>query len=127
MSPSRLTLNRFARFYTPLGATSLLLTGTNPLLTSAMSRSVNPAIALAGFGVAFSLSGVLYSPLLAGQQVAATKLLSGRPFRPVLTFWLRLGTLFSLVGLAAAFTPLGRWIFSDVMGVSGDIFDQARM
>jgi len=126
MSPLPLTLNRFARFYAPLGATSLLLTVTNPLLTSAMSRSVNPAIALAGFGVAFSLCGVLYSPLLAGQQVAATRLLGGRPFRPILTFWLRIGTLFSLVAAAAAFTPLGRWIFGDVMGVSGDIFDQAR-
>jgi hypothetical protein len=126
MPASRLTLNRFARFYAPLAATSLLLTATNPLLTSAMSRSVNPAIALAGFGVAFSLSGVLYSPLLAGQQVAATKLMSGRPFRPILIFWLRIGMLFSLVALAAAFTPLGRWIFGDVMGVSGDIFDQAR-
>ena len=48
---SPLTLNRFARFYAPLAATSLLLTATNPLLVSAMSRSVNPAVALAGFGV----------------------------------------------------------------------------
>ncbi|MGB7220101.1 MAG: hypothetical protein WBD07_14990 [Vicinamibacterales bacterium] len=126
MPASPLTLNRFAGFYAPLAATSLLLTVTNPLLTSAMSRSVNPAIALAGFGVAFSLCGVLYSPLLAGQQVAATKLLAGRPFRPILTFWLRIGTLSSLVAAAVAFTPLGLWIFSDLMGVSGDIFDQAR-
>ena len=81
MPNSPLTLRRFTRFYAPLAATSLLLTATNPLLTSAMSRSVNPAVALAGFGVALSLCGVLYSPLLVGQQVAATKLLSGSRFR----------------------------------------------
>jgi hypothetical protein len=48
---------------------------TNPLLASKLSRNVNVAIALAIFGVAFSLCGVLYSSLLVGQQVAATKLL----------------------------------------------------
>ena len=46
MSTPPLTLERFARFYAPLAATSLLLTLTNPLLTSALSRHVNPAIAM---------------------------------------------------------------------------------
>ena len=121
-----LTLHRFARFYAPLAATSLLLTLTNPLLISAMSRGVNPTIALAGFGVAFSLCGVLYSPVLVGQQVAAAKLLNGRRFRPIQSFWLRIGALSSLVAVAVAFTPLGDWVFGRVMGVSGDIFDEAR-
>ena len=126
MPESPLTLNRFARFYAPLAATSLLLTVTNPLLISAMSRSVNASVALAGFGVAFSLCGVLYSPVLVGQQVAATKLLHGRRFKPIQSFWLRIGSLFSLVAAAVAFTPLGHWVFGGVMGVSGDIFDEAR-
>ena len=121
-----MTLSRFARFYAPLAATSLLLTLTNPLLTSAMSRSVNPAIALAGFGVAFSLCGVLYSPLLVGQQVAATKLLNGSRFELIQSFWLRIGVLLSLMAAAVGFTPLGDWVFGRVIGVSGDIFDEAR-
>ena len=127
MPSSSLTLRRFTRFYAPLAATSLLLTATNPLLTSAMSRSVNPAIALAGFGVAFSLCGVLYSPLLVGQQVAATKLLTGS------LFW----TDFSVSGSGSAWYclssqprsgshPLESSCFSSIMGVSGDIFDEAR-
>ena len=121
-----LTLHRFTRFYAPLAATSLLLTVTNPLIASALSRSVNPTTALAGFAVAFSLCGVLYSPVLVGQQVAATKLLTGRRFGPIQRFWLRIGALFSLVAVAVAFTPLGEWVFGGVMGVSGDIFDEAR-
>ena len=126
MPNSPLTLRRFTRFYAPLAATSLLLTATNPLLTSAMSRSVNPAIALAGFGVAFSFCGVLYSPLLIGQQVAATKLLSGSRFGPIHRLWLQLGIILSLVAVAVGFSPLGVVVFSDLMGVSGDIFDEAR-
>ena len=126
MPNSPLTLHRFARFYAPIAATSLLLTATNPLLTSAMSRSVNPAIALAGFGVAFSLCGVLYSPLLVGQQVAATQLLAGDRFGPIQRLWLRIGIVSSLLAVAVGFTPLGVIVFSRVMGVSGDIFDEAR-
>ena len=126
MPSSSLTLRRFTRFYAPLAATSLLLTATNPLLTSAMSRSVNPAIALAGFGVAFSLCGVLYSPLLVGQQVAATKLLTGSLFGPIQRVWLRIGMVLSLVAAAVGFSPLGVVVFSSIMGVSGDIFDEAR-
>jgi len=126
MSNSPLTLRRFARFYAPLAATSLLLTATNALLTSAMSRSVNPATALAGFGVAFSFCGVLYSPLLVGQQVAATKLLGGSRFGPIHRLWLQIGIVLSLVAVAVGFSPLGVVMFSDLMGVSGDIFDEAR-
>ena len=127
MPTSPLTLNRFARFYAPLAATSLLLTLTTPLLTSALSRNVNPAIALAGFGVAFSLCGVLYSPLLVGQQVAATRLLAGRRFGPIRSFWLRIGTLLSVLTLLIGLTRLGDWVLGGVIGVSGDIFDEARM
>ena len=87
---------------------------------------VNCYIALAGFGVAFSLCGVLYSPLLVGQQVAATKLLVGHRFGPIQSFWLRVGALLSLVTLAVGFTPFGDWVFGGVMGVSGDILDEAR-
>jgi len=123
---SPLTLNRFTRFYAPLAATSLLLTLTNPLLTSALSRNVNPAVALAGFGVAFSLCGVLYSPLLVGQTVAATRLLAGRPFGPIQSFWLRIGALLSVLTLAIGVTRVGDWVLGGVIGVSGDIFDEAR-
>jgi hypothetical protein len=127
MQDPSLTFGRFARFYAPLAATSLLLTATNPLLTAAMSRSVNPAIALAGFGIAFSLCGVLYAPLLVGQQVAATRLLAGRPFGPVKRFWVRIGLLLSLLAVAVAFTPVGNWVFQGLMGVTGDIFEEARL
>ena len=91
-----------------------------------MSRSVNPAVALAGFGVALSLCGVLYSPLLVGQQVAATKLLSGSRFGPIQRLWFRIGIILSLVAVAVGFSPVGVVVFSDMMGVSGDIFDEAR-
>lgn len=120
-----LSPRRFARFYAPLAATSLLLTATNPLLTAALARTVNPAAALAGYSVAFALCGVLYSPLLVVQQVAATRLLEGRDLGPVRRFALATGLIFSLLAAAVAFTPLGGWVFRGLVGVRGDVFLQA--
>jgi len=125
MEADALSPRRFVRFYAPLAATSLLLTATNPLLTAALARTVNPAAALAGYSVAFALCGVLYSPLLVVQQVAATRLLEGRDLEPVRRFALATGLLFSLLAAAVAFTPLGGWVFRGVVGIRGEVFVQA--
>ena len=60
MSTPVLTLRQFAGFYAPLAATSLLLTFTNPLLTGALSLTVNPATAFGGVrGGVFALWGAI--------------------------------------------------------------------
>ena len=115
----------FARFYLPLIATSYLLTATNPLLAAALARTVDPATALAGYGVAFALIGVIYAPLLVVQQVAAQRLLDVGDMTPVRRFTVVVGL--GLSGLAAlvAFTPLGVWIFEGGVGVRDAILDEA--
>lgn len=118
-------LGGFTRFYAPLVATSLLLTATNPLLTAALARTGDPAAALAGYGVAFSLTGVLYAPLLVFQQVAAARLLEARDVAAVRRLALILGALFSLLAAAVAFTPLGMVVLEGMVGVHDAILDQA--
>jgi hypothetical protein len=115
----------FTRFYLPLIATSYLLTATNPLLAAALARTVDPATALAGYGVAFALIGVIYAPLLVVQQVAAQRLLDVGDMTRVRRFTAVVGL--SLSGFAAlvAFTPLGVWIFEGGVGVRDAILDEA--
>ena len=106
----------FARFYAPLAATSLLLTSTNPILAAALGRSTDPVAALAGYGVAFSVCGVLYAPLFVVQQVAAARLLVQGSFAAVKRFAYLIGTLFSLLGALIAFTGAGPWVFGLLLG-----------
>ena len=115
----------FARFYAPLAATSLLLTVTNPLLAAALARTRDPAAALAGYGVAFALTGVLYAPLLVVQQVAAARLLDAGDIAPVRRFALIVGVLLSALAAAIAFTPLGVVVLEGLVGVHDAILDQA--
>ncbi len=115
----------FARFYTPLAATSLLLTATNPILAAALARSTDPVTALAGYQVAFAVCGVLYAPLLVVQQVAAARLLAGGSFSPVRRFAWAMGALLSLVGALVAYTTVGDLVFARVVGVGPEVLQEA--
>jgi hypothetical protein len=115
----------FVRFYLPLVATSYLLTATNPLLAAALARSSDPATALSGYGVAFSLIGVIYAPLLVIQQVTAQRLLSVGDIGPVRRFTTIVAVLLSGVAALVAFTPVGVFVFETIVGVHDRILDEA--
>ncbi len=119
------TAHAFARFYLPLVATAYLLTATNPLLAAALARTSDPATALSGYGVAFSLIGVIYAPLLVIQQVAAQRLLSVGDLRPVRRFTALVALLLSGVAALVAFTPVGVFVFQTLVGVQDRILDEA--
>jgi len=123
--PDALEPGGFARFYLPLVATSYLLTATNPLLAAALARTSDPATALAGYGVAFALIGVLYAPLLVVQQVAAARLLAGGDIASVRRFTLAVGLALSGVAALVAFTPVGVFAFERIVGVRDSILDEA--
>ena len=115
----------FARFYTPLAATSLLLTATNPILAAALARSADPVIALAGYSVAFAVCGVLYAPLLVVQQVAAARLLAAGSFSPVRRFAYLTGAVMSLIGALIAYTGAGDLVFARIVGVGPEVLSEA--
>lgn len=122
---SLITAGGFARFYTPLAATSLLLTATNPILAAALARSVDPVTALAGYQAAFAVCGVLYAPLLVVQQVAAARLLDGGSFSPVTRFAYLTGALLSAAGALIAYTAVGDVVFAGVIGVSPEVLAES--
>ena len=125
-NPGLITASGFARFYTPLAATSLLLTATNPILAAALARSVDPVIALAGYSVAFAVCGVLYAPLFVMQQVAAARLLAGASFSPVKRFAYLTGAVMSVVGALIAYTGLAAdFVFAAVVGVGPEVLNEA--
>lgn len=115
----------FGRFYLPLIATSYLLTATNPLLAAALARTSDPATALAGFGVAFALIGVIYAPLLVVQQVTAQRLLSVGDITRVRHLTWVFGIGLSAFAALLAFTPAGVFVLREVVGLRDAILDEA--
>lgn len=90
-----------------------------------MARSTDPATALAGYSVAFALCGVLYSPLLVVQQVTTKHMLEGGAFPPFRRFAVVTGLVFTALAAAIAFTPLGAWVFGELIGVTNGVFREA--
>lgn len=115
----------FARFYAPLAATSLLLTGTDPILMAMLARTTEPVLAPAAYFVGFSVCGVLYAPMLAMQQVAAARLLDGGALAPVKRFAYLSGAVLSLAGALIAYTRAGDFVFAGLVGVGGDVAREA--
>lgn len=123
--PQTIGTGSLVRFYLPLVATSYLLTATNPLLAAALARTSDPTSALAGYGVAFALIGVLYAPLLVVQQLSAARLLSAGDIVPVHRLALALGIVSSALAALVAFTPVGVVVLETVVGVHDVILDEA--
>lgn len=119
------TIGSFAKFYLPLVATSYLLTATNPLLAAALARTSDPATSLAGYGVAFALIGVVYAPMLVVQQVTAQRLLSVGDITRVRRFTWVVGLALSALAAVIAFTPVGVFVFRELVGVRDAILDEA--
>lgn len=122
---AEITGRGFARFYAPLAATSLLLTGTDPILMAVLARTPEPVLAPAAYFVSFSVCGVLYAPMLAMQQVAAARLLNGGALGPVKRFAYLSGAALSLAGALIAYTPVGAMVFLGVVGVGDDVAREA--
>jgi hypothetical protein len=120
-----ISVRQFTRFYLPLVATSYLLTSTNPLLAAALARTSDPATALAGYGVAFALSGVLYAPLLVVQQISAQRLLRIGDLTSVRRLTAVMGLLLSGLAALIAFSPAGTFVLERVVGVHDLILDEA--
>ncbi|MGB1655876.1 MAG: hypothetical protein ACPHO4_00915, partial [Longimicrobiales bacterium] len=120
-----MTLRSFGRFYLPLIATSYLLTATNPLLAAALARTSDPATSLAGYGVAFALIGVIYAPMLVVQQVTAQRLLSVGDITRVRRYTWMIGLGLSALAALMAFTPVGVFVFREIVGVRDAILDEA--
>lgn len=122
---SEVTARTFARFYAPLAATSLLLTGTDPILMAVLARTASPTQTVAGYGVAFAVCGVLYAPMLAMQQLAAARLLNGAALAPVKRFAYVAGGALSLLGATVAFTAAGDLVFDRWVGVRPEVLAEA--
>lgn len=124
-SGTDISLRSLGRFYLPLIATSYLLTATNPLLAAALARTSDPATSLAGYGVAFALIGVIYAPLLVVQQVTAQRLLSVGDISRIRQLTWMIGLGLSVVAAVIAFTPIGVFVFRELVGVKDTILDEA--
>ncbi len=116
-----ITFSQGWSFYYPLFIAAVMFSLTRPIMTAGMSRSFDPAIALAAFSVATSLGWVIISPCQNVHQATMVFIREKGGFVRVRQFAFGFGVLGSIVLAAIAFTPLGTLILTRWIGVSSQM------
>lgn len=108
-------------FYSPLLYSSLIVVWILPIMNVLLGTTERGTLAVASFAVAGSLMNIVLGFFTYFHQIALL-FVKSHPFL-VRKFTLTLGFIPPFLMLLLAFTPIGAWMFSHVLGVKGDLLD----
>ncbi len=121
-----MTYRRVLIFWLPLALAWLMMTLEGPIIQSVISRKPDSETQLAAFGLVFSLSVLIETPII--MLLATSNALSrdGHAFRLLWRFMLAINLFISLVAVAIAFTPLLDVYFGGLLKVPPHIVEATR-
>lgn len=120
MSPSRALW-----FFLPLAVASITSTFIRPVVNAGLARTVDPALALASYQVAWSFSYIFAAVAFNIHQLAIVFAKNTENRLSVFKFAMLMGGLGSLVLLIVAVTPIGPLALTRIIGVSDQIASEA--
>jgi Na+-driven multidrug efflux pump len=120
------TMSQMLALWVPLAASTVMMVLEPSTINIALSRSANPELALAAFGVAFSLALVVEAPVLMLLDAAVARAADRDSFVLIRRFTLILGGLVTLVGLVFSLTALYDLVVVDLMNIPVAVADRAR-
>jgi hypothetical protein len=124
---TELSYSQILAFWTPLGLMWLMMAAEQPALSAVIARLAEPELNLAAFGVVWSISLVIESPVIQ-MLAAATALVNNlQAYRSMMRFMLILAVGLTAVHLLIGLTPLFDLIVTGLMGVPRDIADASRV
>jgi hypothetical protein len=109
--------------FLPLALTSTMMSVSVPVINAGLARVPDPQASLAAFGLAFSLSIFLESPVFALQQAMVAWYGGTGPIRRYITFASGVGFLMMAVMALVAFTPAGAFLLRTLMGAPENLID----
>ncbi len=108
-----------AKFYNPLLYSSLIVVWVLPILNALLGTTERGTLAVASFAVAGSLMNLVLGFFTYFHQIALLFVKSNPAI--VRKFTLMLGFIPPLLLALMAFTPIGEWMFSHVLGVKDEL------
>ncbi|MCK5075989.1 MAG: hypothetical protein KAR38_06415 [Calditrichia bacterium] len=118
MKRALLTYSGIYNFFWPLAITNVLMGVTGTIVNAGLTRHADKITALAAFSIAYVVAVFLNSPVYSAQQTAIVLVKGKMSFKRVHIFLLMQGVLVLLLQLLIIFSPAGRWLFLDFIGVS---------
>ena len=120
------TLRQMLTLWLPLAASIVMMVLEPSIISIGLGRTGDPELALAAYGVAFSLALLVEAPIIMLLDASVARSTDVEAFRLIRRFTLVLGLLVTAIGLLVSLTPLYDLIVEDLMNIPLDVAARAR-
>ena len=129
-SPSRVghgpSLRQMLGLWVPLAASMLIMVLETSIVNIGLGRSADAELALAAYGVAYSIALLVEAPILMLIDASVARSVDYEAFAVVRRFTIFLGVIVTVLGLLLSATPLYGVIVERLMGIPADVAAWAR-
>jgi Na+-driven multidrug efflux pump len=120
------SLRQMLSLWLPLGASIMMMVLEPSTINIALGRTLEPELALAAYGVAFSLALLVEAPIIMLLDASVARSVDREAFQLMRRFTLLLGLIVTAVGLLVSLTPLYTLIVEGLMNIPEDVAARAR-
>ena len=119
------TIREMLSLWLPLAASIIMMVLEPSTINIALGRTLEPELALAAFGVAFSLALLVEAPIIMLLDASVARSVNYQAFRLMRRFTLLLGLIVTAIGLLVSLTPLYALIVEGLMNIPEDVAARA--
>jgi hypothetical protein len=120
------TVRHMLALWVPLAASIVMMVLEPSIINIGLGRTANAELALAAYGVAFSLALLVEAPILMLLDASVARSNEREAFVLIRRFSLGLGLVVTAVGLVVSLTPLYDLLVIDLMNIPVDVAGRAR-
>ncbi len=120
------TVRQMLGLWLPLAASIIMMVLEPSTINIALGRTLEPELALAAYGVAFSLALLVEAPIIMLLDASVARSVDRQAFRLMRRFTLLLGLIVTGIGLLVSLTPLYALIVEGLMNIPEDVAATAR-
>lgn len=120
------TTRQMLALWVPLAASIAMMVLEPTIINIGLGRTTNPELALAAYGVAFSLALLIEAPIIMLLDASVARSAGREAFAVVRRFTVGLGLAVTAIGLIVSLTPLYGLIVEGLMNIPPDVAARAR-
>lgn len=124
--PQRPTARSMLRLWLPLAASIVMMVLEPSIINIGLGRTRDPELALAAYGVAFSLALLVEAPIIMLLDASVARSVDRQAFALIRRFTMALGLVVTAIGLGVSLTPLYGLLVEKVMNIPPDVAARAR-
>ena len=124
--PSGPAVRRMLALWLPLAVSQLMMVLEPTIINIGLGHTLDPELALAAYGVAFSLALLIEAPVLMVLDASVARSADRAAFRLIERFALGLGLAVLAIGLIVSLTPLYGVVVEGLMKIPADVAARAR-